>query len=163
MMPEAEPALSHQQDKLRAVLKAWGVDSQVALDVIRNYRPEQIVRAVSSARQAKGRGRLLNPAGYILRCLDGPPGRSPGAWAGSAPRVFEGPQASRQVEEQQALAARAAADKRIDELDDVTLSCLADRVLAMHSDRPAMVRLLSARPARESRLMRAEIASLLEV
>ncbi len=60
-----------------------------------------------------------------------------------------------------AAEARADADARIDELDDETLELLVGRVLEAHAGRPAMLRLLSARPPRESRLMLAEVAALI--
>ena len=164
MMPESEPVLSEQQASLRRLLETWGIDPQVALDVVQTYCHEQIVRAVSAARQAKSRGGLVNPAGYIVRCLDGLPASTGLARQGSAAGTASvaSCQSERRGEERGALAARAVADARIDDLDDQTLGCLAERVLAMHAQRPTMLRLLSARPPRESRLMRAEIAALLE-
>ena len=145
------------------LLRRWEIDPAVAEDLAATHAPGRVLAAVGLARQAKARGRLRNPGGFIVRCLADD-------WTASAEgsAVLEDPagrqareQARQRAEEARAAASRAAEDARVDELDDETLACLVDRVLSIHADRPAMLRLLRARPPRESRLMRAEVAALL--
>jgi hypothetical protein len=148
------------------LLRSWGVSTVMAAQLASTHSPEQIHAAVELARQAKACRRLRNPGGFIVRCLgdswvsgSSSPG-TPGSEVSPTRDVRE--QALRRREEQQALEVRNAADARIDELDDETIAHLAGRVEQMHAGRPSMLRLLRARPPRESRLMRAEIAALLE-
>lgn len=155
------------------LLQGWGVDPTAAQDLAATHAPQQVFAAVALARQAKARGRLRNPAGFIVRCLEedwAPPARAgvPGGLREGAPTAAVTPaarqareQAERRQEEARAARSVAVEDARIDELDDGTLDCLVERVLSIHAGRPAMLRLLRARPPRESRLMRAEVAALL--
>lgn len=146
------------------LLRVWGIDPATAQDLAATHAPGQVLAAVALARQAKSSGRVRNAAGYIVRCLENgltaQGSRALPSLATPAARQAR-EQAERRQEEARAARSVAAEDARIDELDDGTLDCLVERVLSIHAGRPAMLRLLRARPPRESRLMRAEVAALL--
>ena len=147
-------------------LQRWGVSPAAARELAARHGPDAVRSAVAAVEPLARQGKLRNAAGFLVSRLEqGWSDAAPAAAASSA-GLEERTRVERQrreAEAQSAVAARGSADAEIDALDDATLDALAARVLAGHADRPAMVRLLTAKPPRQSRLMRAEVAALLEV
>ena len=146
-----------------ASLQRWGVHLTAARDLAERFGPDAVRAATAAVEPLARAGRVRNAAGWLVRHLErgwGDPADAPAA-ADLAARTAAD-RVGREAEAAQAVAARESADAVLDALDDATLGVLAGRVVASHADRPAMIRLLTAKPPRQSRLMRAEIAALLQ-
>ena len=146
-------------------LQRWGVSPAAARELAARHGPDAVRSAVAAVEPLARQGKLRNAAGFLVSRLE--QGWSDAAPAAAASAGLEertrAERERREAEAQSAVAARGSADAEIDALDDATLDALAARVLAGNADRPAMVRLLTAKPPRQSRLMRAEVAALLEL
>ena len=146
-------------------LQRWGVSPAAARELAARHGPDAVRSAVAAVEPLARQGKLRNAAGFLVSRLEQGWSDGPSA-APSTAGLEERTRAERERREAEAasaLAARGSADAEVDALDDATLDALAARVLAAHAGRPAMVRLLTAKPPRQSRLMRAEVAALLEV
>ena len=152
--PPPTPGCVEPSAEERAVelLGRWGIDSTEAAGLVAEAGPGVVSKCVADARALREAGRLRSAAGFLR-------------WA-----IREGDRGAGSVEPARSAASAAASgfpemapgDDLVDGLDDAALGALADRVLAAHAGRPAMVRLLTAKPPRRSKLMRAEVAALLE-
>jgi hypothetical protein len=144
-------------DRAAAALVAWGLPADEAVGHVARLGPTGVSRCVVEARRLHEAGKLRSPVGFLRWTL---------SEADPRPVV---PQPACEPVPKQRQASRAAAascsqaDKAIDALPDDELDDLVAAVLEQHADRPAMHRLLTAKPPRASRLMRAEVAALLGV
>ena len=156
--PESDVRLTRAAQSLQR----WGVSLATARGLAERCGAEAVRSAVASAEPMARSGKLRNAAGFLVRSLEqgwsGP--SAPAKAAGDGRSMAERERRDREAVE--AVASRESADALLDDLDDATLAGLAERVVSLHAARPAMVRLLTAKPPRDSRLMRAEIAALLE-
>ena len=155
--PPPTPGCVEPSAEERAVelLGRWGIDSTEAAGLVAEAGPGIVSKCVADARALREAGKLRSAAGFLRWAI-----RERG----------EGDRGSGPIEPARSAASAAASsfpemesgDDPVDGLDDAALGALAERVLAAHADRPAMVRLLTAKPPRHSKLMRAEVAALLE-
>ncbi len=157
-----EMSSDHEARATAELLTRWGVAPAIARQLAAEHPRAAVMGAIELARQARARGRLRNPAGFLVRCLEESWGDPIDAPPPARASDHQAQQHAQRTEAAEVEAQRAAVDAQIDALDDATLARLVEHVLARHADRPAMLRLLQARPPRQSRLMCAEISALLD-
>ena len=135
------------EERATELLGRWGIDSTEAAGLVAEAGPGVVSKCVADARALREAGRLRSAAGFLR-------------WA-----IREGDRGAGSIEPARPAASgfpeMTPGDDPVDGLDDAALGGLVGRVLAEHAGRPAMVRLLTAKPPRESKLMRAEVAALL--
>ncbi len=156
LQEQAEP----EADRLVASLGIWGVPVAEAATWLAEHGSVAVERALADARRMHARGELRSAAGYLRWSLaeraqaPAPPPSGEAVWQR---REVE----RRRTEEATAAGALDADDALLDRLEDDELAVLADAVLANAAEQPGIVRLLTLKPPRQSRLMRAEIVKLL--
>ena len=141
-------------------LRRWGVDPAEAAALAAEHGAARVSRSLAEARRLRGAGKLRSAAGFLRWHL----AESDGAADGPTPAAddWSNRQATaRRAESAAAEADRGGDDALVDALSDADLDELAAAVRDRHAARPAMLRLLTAKPPRDSRLMRAEVAALL--
>ena len=155
-LAQAEP----ESDRLLASLGIWGVPEAEASAWLAEHGAVAVEKALADARRMHARGELRSATGYLRWSLaekttaPAPPPPGEPAWQR---REVE----RRRSEEATAAGALDADDALIDDLADDELAVLAESVVEAAADRPGIVRLLTLKPPRQSRLMRAEIVKLL--
>ena len=141
-------------------LRRWGVDPAEAADLAAEHGAARVSRSLAEARRLREAGRLRSAAGFLRWHLaesdDAADGPGPAADDWSIRQAT-----ARRAESAAAEADRGDDDALVDALPDADLDELAAAVCDRHVARPAMLRLLTAKPPRDSRLMRAEVAALL--
>ncbi len=182
--PGTETTGADADHRAAAMLTRWGFDQAEATDLVTTFGPACVSRAMGEARTLHDGGKLRCAAGFIRWQLreqsppmptdvDAPPqdsGRRGETAVASAPAPTgsgTGQAPAAVVEASGGDVASPADDGAgvegdgFDGLAPDVVAWAAERVLAAHADRPAMVRLLTSRPPAKSPLMRAEIVNLL--
>ncbi len=140
-------------------LLRWGFEPAEAGALAAEHGPVKLSRALAEARQLQAVGRLRSATGFLRWAIAEAKGdeRAPAqlvAWPEVEAR-------NRRQAEAVAQKSLGADDDAVDALDDSELEDLAAVVRQRYLAHPAMLRLLTARPPRQSRLMRAEIVRIL--
>ena len=157
-------------DDAAAVLEGVGIDPPAARRLAGQHSAGRIADAVATMAYRRSLGRCENPAGYVVQALAkgwAVPAAVANAKSRAAADAARAELAARERESAKrrdaALAAESArVDAALDGLDDAAVSRLAAAVLDRYADNAAVRQVLLRKPPRESRLMRAEIACLLE-
>jgi hypothetical protein len=162
-LPEQSPPDEHAA--LRA-LRSLGVSSDDARSLLVAHSEQRILAAVAEARRIGGDEGPRSPAGLVRWSLQRG-AASPERLDRSRSRRQASDWEKQEKERRQSEAAAAAADRQasaaaVADLPVGRLAELVDRVLARHADDPQMLRLLTAKPPPQSRLMQAAIATLLQ-
>lgn len=153
-----------------ALLEEKGVERTVARQLALEYPHERIVDVVATMEYRKARGKCDNPGGFIRDALVRQ-WETPRAVIEARRRAeakLRAEAADRAAREQRLHeGARAGDDERrveqvIARLDDEELEILAESVLKKYDGNAAVLQVLTRKPPRACRLMKMEIAALLE-
>ena len=147
-----------------------GVDFETSRSLAAQFPYQRIVDVVAAMEYRRARGKCDNPGGFIREALV-KQWQTPRAVLDARERAEA--RLKQQAAEQRAREAEAAQENRADEderrverlvasLDDEELALLAAGVLRKYDDNPTVRQVLTRRPPRECRLMRMEIAAMLE-
>lgn len=164
-LPAEEPATDAV-----ALLIEKGVEAPVARQLAAAHDQARIVDVVATMEYRRARGKCDNPGGFIREALV-KQWQTPRAVTDARARAQSRLRA--QAIEQQArhAALREAAavdheeariDRLIAALDEEELALLSQSVMARHAGNPAVIGVLTRKPPRQCRLMKMEIAAMLE-
>ena len=157
----AASAAASDEDRAVEVLGRWGIGGDEAQALVARHGAAAAGKAAAEARRLHAAGRLRSAAGF-LRWAVAEQGETAVA---AGPRSDSGSEFDLRSGSGGTAAAAAASSEAegelVDDLDDAALAELAAAVVERHAARPAMVRLLTRVPPRQSKLMRAEVEALL--
>ena len=171
--PDALPPgarLAHPGEDAAVLLEEKGVEPAAARELAQVYPFERVVDVVATMEYRKAHGKCDNPGGFIREALVKQwqtPRAVTDARRQAEARLRE--QATERAAREARLAegARANDDEQrvgrlIDGLDDDELSILAGSVVRKYEGNAAVLQVLTRKPPRQCRLMKMEIARLLQ-
>lgn len=156
-------------DLAAALLEEKGVEPHVGARLARDYPYERIVDVVATMEYRRARGKCDNPGGFIRDALvrQWPVPKAvfeARARAEAKLRQAEAERATRESAQRQAAEVtdhERHVEQTIAALDDDELDILAESVLAKYEGNAAVLKVLTRKPPRECRLMKMEIAAML--
>ena len=164
------PEESSLADRAAALLEEKGVEASVARHLAEAYPYEHIVDVIATMEYRQVRGKCENPGGFIRDALV-KQWETPRAVVEARTRAEARVRSEAAEQLAKASAHQEAAkvgqeeariERLISTLDDEELSILAQSVLEKYQGNVAVTRVLTLKPPRQCRLMKMEIAGMLE-
>lgn len=163
------PPPSPQSDAA-ALLEKCGVEKSVARKLSEAFPHSRIVDVIATMEWRRARGKCENPAGFVhdalVRQWETPKAVFDARARAEARQRSEAAQRETRAQTAREAATASDADARLERLlaslDDDELQILSESVLRKYEGNVAVSAVLTRKPPRECRLMRMEIAALLE-